>query len=56
MLALDQAARDVVGDGINDRGDLVRFGEHRAAETGVLHQAVDTLVASHHHMRDHIDP
>ena len=56
MLALDHAARDIVGDGIDDHGDLMRFGEHDAAEAGVLHEAVDPLVASHHHMGDHVDP
>ncbi len=56
MLALDQPARDIIGDGIDDRGDVMRFGEHDAAETGVLHEAIDPLVASHQHMRDHVDP
>src|SRR6202012_5563984 len=27
-----------------------------AAKAGVLHKAVDTLVASHHDMCDHVDP
>ena len=56
MLALDHAARDIVGDGIDDDGHVVRFGEHDAAEAGVLHEAVDALVAPHHDMRDHVDP
>ena len=56
MLALDHAAGDVVGDGIDDGGDVVRLGDHDAAETGVLHEAVDALVAAHQHMGDDVDP
>ena len=56
MFALDHAARDIIGDGIDDGGDVVGFGDHDAAETGVLHEAIDPLVASHHHMGHHIDP
>ena len=56
MFALDHAAGDVVGDGIDDHRDLMGFGEHDAAETGVLHEAVHPLVASHQHMGDDVDP
>ncbi len=56
MFALDHAARDIIGDGVDDRGDIMGFGDHDAAETGILHEAIDALVASHHHMGDHIDP
>ena len=56
MLALDHAARDIVGDGIDDRRDVMGLGEHDAAEAGVLHETVDALVASHQHVRDHVDP
>ena len=56
MLALDHAARDIVGDGIDDHGHVMRLGEHDAAEAGVLHEAIDALVAAHQHMRDHVDP
>ncbi len=56
MFALDHAARDIIGDGVDDRSDLMGFGDHDAAETGVLHEAIDPLVASHQHMRDHVDP
>ena len=56
MFALDHAAGDIIGDGVDDRGDLVGFGDHDAAETGILHKAVDALVASHHDMGDHVDP
>ena len=56
MLALDHAARDIIGDGLDDHGDLVGFGDHDAAEAGVLHEAVDALVAAHHHMGDDVDP
>ena len=56
MLALDHAARDIIGDGIDDHGHVVRFGEHDAAEAGVLHEAVDALVAPHQDMRDDVDP
>ena len=56
MLALDQPARDIIGDGIDHRGDVVRFGNHDAAEPGVLHEAIDPLVAAHHDVRHHVDP
>ena len=56
MLALDHAARDIVGDGIDDDGHVVGFGEHDAAEPGVLHEAVDPLVAAHQDVRDDVDP
>ena len=56
MLALDHAAGDIVGDGIDDDRDVMRLGYHDAAETGILHEAVDALVAAHQHMRDHVDP
>ena len=56
MLALDHAARDVVGDGIDDGGDVMRLRDHDAAEAGVLHEAVDALVAPHQHMGDDVDP
>ena len=38
------------------RGDIVGFGDHDAAETGILHETIDALVASHHDMGDHVDP
>ena len=56
MFALDHAARDIIGDGIDDRRDIVGFGDHDAAEARVLHEAIDALVAAHHHMRHHVDP
>ena len=56
MLALDHAARDIVGDGVDDRRDLMGLGDDDAAEPGILHEAVDALVASHQHMGDHVDP
>ena len=56
MFALDHAAGDIIGDGIDDGRDVVGFGNHDAAEAGVLHEAVDPLVASHQHMGDHVDP
>jgi len=56
MLALDHAAGDVIGDGVDDDGHIMRFGEHDAAEAGVLHEAVDALVAPHQDVRDHVDP
>ncbi len=40
----------------DDSRDLVGFGDHDAAEAGILHEAVDALVASHHDMGDDIDP
>ena len=56
MLALDHAARDIAGDGIDDDGHVMRLGDHDAAEAGILHEAIDALVAPHHHMRHHVDP
>ncbi len=56
MLALDHAAGDIVGDGIDDDGHVVRFREHDAAVAGVLHEAIDALVAAHQHVGDDVDP
>ena len=56
MFALDHAARDIVGNGIDHHGHVVGFGEHDAAEAGVLHEAVDPLVASHQDVRDDVNP
>ncbi|MGY4298093.1 hypothetical protein ACVWXN_006188 [Bradyrhizobium sp. i1.4.4] len=56
MLALDHAAGDVVGHGFDDHCGVVRFGEHDAAEAGVLDEAVHPLVAPHHDVCDDIDP
>src|SRR5229473_7499878 len=56
VLALDHAAGDIIGDGVEDRGDVVGFGDHDAAEPGILDKTVDALVASHHDMRNHVDP
>src|ERR1700710_1816271 len=56
VLALDHAARDIVGDGIDDGRDLMRFRDHDAAKAGVLYKAVDALVAAHRDMRHHVDP
>ncbi len=56
VFALDHAAGDVIGDGIDDDGDIVGLGEHDAAEAGVLHEAIDSLVAPHHDVGHHVDP
>ena len=34
----------------------MRFRQHDAAEPGVLHETIQSLVAPHHDVRDHIDP
>src|ERR1700676_3412229 len=41
MFALDHAARDIVGDGVDDDRDVAGFGEHDAAEAGILHETID---------------
>ena len=56
VLALDHAAGDIIGDGVDDRGDVVGFGDHDAAEAGILHEAIDALVAPHQDMGDDVDP
>ena len=56
MFALDHAARDIVGDGVDDRRDIMGFGDHDAAEAGILHEAIDALVAPHQDMGDDVDP
>ena len=56
VLALDHAAGDIIGDGIDDSRHVMQLREHDAAEAGVLHEAVDALVAAHHDMGDHVDP
>ena len=56
MFALDQAARDVIGHGINHHRHIVRLGDHDAAEARVLREAIDALVAAHRNMRHRVDP
>ena len=56
VFTLDDAPRDIVGHGVDDRRHLVEFGEHDAAMPRVLHEAIGALVAPHHDVRDHIDP
>src|SRR6185437_4063480 len=56
VLALDHAAGDIIGDGIDDRRHVARFRKHDAAIASVLQEAIDALVASHHHMRNHVEP
>src|ERR1700738_2804572 len=56
VFALDHAAGDVGGDGVDDCRYIVGFGDHDAAETAILHEAVDALVAPHHDMSDDVDP
>ncbi len=55
-LPLDDAARHVSGDRLHDVGNLVRLGEHVAADTGVVQKAVEALVAPHGDMGDGVDP
>ena len=55
-LALDDAGRDVMGDRLDDLGDLVGFRQHLAAEPRVLHETIAPLVARHRHMRDGVEP
>src|SRR5438477_10934679 len=55
MFAFDHAARDVIGDGLDDNSDFMGLGDHDAAETRVLHEAVDALVPCHQNMGDYVD-
>ena len=56
MFALDHAARDVVRGGVDDDRDVVGLGEHDAAETSILHETIDALVAPHQDVGYHVDP
>ena len=40
MFALHHAARDIVGDGIDDHRHVVRLRDHDSAEAGVLHKTI----------------
>src|SRR4030088_2609791 len=53
---LDHATGDISDNGVDNGGDFVGFSNHDAAETAILHEAIDPLVAPHHDMRDDIDP
>ncbi len=55
-LALDEAARHIAGDGLDDIRNLVRLGQHTPADAGVMQEAVHALVAAHRDMRDGVDP
>src|SRR5665213_1409305 len=47
--ALDEPARHVTRDRLDDASNLVGFRQHRAAEAAVLHETVLPLVAAHLH-------
>src|ERR1700704_1530544 len=56
MFALDHAARDIVGDGLDQRPDLMGFRDHDSAETGILDKTINALVAAHQNVADDVDP
>ena len=55
-LALDDALGDIARHLIGDRLHLGRFGQHHAADAGVLEEAVGAAVAPHRDMADGVDP
>ena len=55
-LALDDAARDIFCDGLNDVVGRRRLGEDHWPVACILHKAIGAPVARHRDMRDHIDP
>src|SRR5262249_28619644 len=56
LLALDDAARDVVGHRVNRGRNLEGLRQDDASVAGVLDKPVSALVTPHHDMGDDIDP
>src|SRR5262249_17506756 len=55
-LAFDHSACHVTGDCVYKRRHLIGFRKNCASISGVLHETVLTLVATHLHMRYDVDP
>ena len=54
-LALDEPARDIIGDGGRDRVDRLAFGDQHAAVTRVLKEAIGAPVVRHVDEGDHVE-
>ena len=54
-LALDQTARDIIGDGSDDRVERLAFGHQHAALARVLEKSIGALIVRHVDKRDHVD-
>ena len=54
-LALDQTARDIVGDSRDDRVERLAFGHQHAAVARVLEKSIGALVVRHVDECDHVD-
>ena len=54
-LALDQAARDIIGGGGNDRVDRLAFGYQHAAVARVLEESIGALIVRHVDEGDHVE-
>ncbi len=54
-LALDQAARDIIGDSGNDRVERLAFGHQHAASARVLKESIGALIVRHVDERDHVE-
>ena len=53
--ALDQAARDIIGGGGNDRVDRLAFGYQHAAVARVLEKSIGALIVRHVDEGDHVE-
>ena len=54
-LALDQTARDIIGDSSNDRVERLAFGHQHAAIARVLEESIGALVVRHVDECDHVE-
>ena len=54
-LALDQTARDIIGDSSDDRVDRLAFGHQHAALARVLEESIGALIVRHVDERDHVE-
>ena len=54
-LALDETARDIIGDSSDDRVGRLAFGHQHAALARILKKSIGALVVRHVDKRDHVD-
>ena len=53
--ALNQTARDIIGDGGDDRIDGLAFGHQHAAMARILKKTISALIVRHVDKRDHVE-
>ena len=54
-LALDQTARDIIGDSSDDRVERLAFGHQHTALARVLEKSIGALIVRHVDKRDHVE-